>query len=285
MFPVIIQHFASVALFWHLIVDRRKVSVILVQDSDCISHTGPKKTHVGGGWAELPETGLAFCADVRKYAFLAILAAFPAHGGVCERTATWGLKFNSQSVCGVFWSEMKCVTCPGPGRSRQDRSWHSCFLPPWGTDPGGRLCTDRCGCPCKTRRTESTSYSASYRPGKSQSDTQAHTSWETDGRRWKEKRRETDTDRKSHMRPEKSTSGSREERLSPGNKGKSQGLRKLSAPDVSAACVTWDAREQKIYQFNHETCTHTHTLDRCEMLEDTQLLSACALVFSFMLWS
>lgn len=47
-----------------------------------------QKKHIGGGWAELPETGLAFCADVHRRAFLAILTAFPAHGGVCERTAT-----------------------------------------------------------------------------------------------------------------------------------------------------------------------------------------------------
>lgn len=58
------------------------------------------------------------------------------------------------------------------------------------------------------------------------------------------------------MRPEKLTSGSREERLSPGNKGKSQGLRKPSAPDVSTACVTRDARENNIYKCNQDTCTH-----------------------------
>lgn len=46
---------------------------------------------------ELPETSSAFCADVRRGAFLAVLAAFPAHGGFCGRTVTQGLKFNNSS--------------------------------------------------------------------------------------------------------------------------------------------------------------------------------------------
>lgn len=82
------------------------------------------------------------------------------------------------------------------------------------------------------------------------------------------------------MRPEKSTSGSREERLSPGNKGKSQGLRKPSAPDVSTACGTWDAGENKIYKCNQGTCTH---IDRSEMLAGTRrrtdVVSMCFGVF------
>lgn len=46
---------------------------------------------------ELPETSSAFGADVRRGAFLAVLAAFPAHGGVCWRTVTQGLNFNGSS--------------------------------------------------------------------------------------------------------------------------------------------------------------------------------------------
>lgn len=80
------------------------------------------------------------------------------------------------------------------------------------------------------------------------------------------------------MRPEKkSTSGSRKERLSPGNKGKSQGLRKPSAPDGSTACGTRDARENKIYKCNQDTCTH---IDRSERLRRrTAVVSMCFVVF------
>lgn len=69
-----------------------------VQDSDYISVQILVKKNVSlrGGilylqqaeCGELPETNLAFCADVRRGAFLAVVAAFPAHGGVCGRTVT-----------------------------------------------------------------------------------------------------------------------------------------------------------------------------------------------------
>ncbi len=81
MFPVIIQRLASVALFWQLNVDRRKASVILVQDSECISHNGPKKTYRRWmGWITWDRSGI-LCR--------------------CSQTC---ISCNSHCISGTWWS-------------------------------------------------------------------------------------------------------------------------------------------------------------------------------------
>lgn len=89
----------------------------------------------------------------------------------------------------------KVVTYQGPDSSPQGMNRCMYWLLHEGKNLAGKRYTDRCDYQCRIRKKENTSYSVSYHPGKSQADTQAHTSWGGERKEWKEKQV-----RDSHLR-------------------------------------------------------------------------------------